>query len=66
MIFVDSGAFVATIIVSDRDHPAAIAWMAANHERLLTTDFVLDEVLTLLRARGARDQAIDMGERLWV
>jgi predicted nucleic acid-binding protein len=64
VIFIDAGAYVASIVPSDADHAAAVAWFAQNREPLFTTDYVLDEVLTLLRARGAHQQAIEMGERL--
>lgn len=51
MIFVDSAAWFASVITADPDHAAATAWLAGNRDKLLTTDYVLDETLTLLRAR---------------
>jgi len=52
MIFVDSGAWFATAVPSDRRHVEARLWLAQNSEQLLTSDYVVDEILTLLRARG--------------
>lgn len=52
MIFVDTGAWFASLIPVDPDHAAASAWLAQNREALLTTDYVVDETLTLLRARS--------------
>lgn len=52
MIFVDSGAWYSSLIPTDPDHAAALAWLAQNTEALLTTDYIVDETLTLLRARG--------------
>lgn len=64
MIFVDTSAWYAAVIPTDPNHVAAASWLAANIERLLTTDFVLDELLTLLRARGHSRRAITVGTQL--
>ena len=61
MIFVDSGAWFASIIPIDPDYPAACTWLAQNREPLITTDYVVDETLTLLRARGQNSRAISFG-----
>lgn len=52
MIFVDTGAWFARYVVEDMDHPAAVAWFKAPPDRLLTTDYIVDELLTLLKMRG--------------
>jgi uncharacterized protein len=62
MIFVDTGARFAAAVPSDPKHPAASRWLAGNNEPLLTTDYVVDETLTLLRARGERRRALLIGE----
>jgi predicted nucleic acid-binding protein len=62
MIFVDTGAWFAAAVPSDSDHPAASRWLAVNAEPLLTTNYVVDETLTLLRARGERTRALLLGE----
>jgi uncharacterized protein len=51
MIFVDTGAWYASLVPADPDHTKAVQWLAENHSPLLTTDYVIDETLTLLRAR---------------
>ena len=61
MIFVDTGAWFAAAVPSDPDHAAASRWLAVNTEPLLTTDYVVDETLTLLRARGERRRALLLG-----
>jgi uncharacterized protein len=61
MIFVDSGAWYASLIPLDPDHAAAQAWLRQNNEPLLTTDFIMDETLTLLRARGQNQKASKLG-----
>jgi uncharacterized protein len=62
MIFVDTGAWFAAAVPSDPNHSAASQWLAGNTEPLLTTNYVVDETLTLLRARGERTRALMLGE----
>ena len=52
MIFVDTSAWFASVVPSDTDHKTASTWVAQNTQPLLTTDYVVDETLTLLRSRG--------------
>jgi uncharacterized protein len=61
LIFVDTGAFFALCVTSDPNHSRAVAWMRSNAEQLLTTDYVVDETLTLLRARRHHPQALHFG-----
>jgi|SRR6185369_2363495 len=65
MIFVDTGAWYASLVPSDPEHAKATQWLAANHSPLLTTDYVIDETLTLLRVRGERKRALLLGERFF-
>jgi len=64
-MFVDTGGWYASIVPTDRDHQAALQWLATNRELLVTSDYVVDEVLTLLRARGHQTRAAALGERLF-
>ena len=50
---------------SDPDHAAARRGYRARGERLLTTDYVVDETLTLLSARGERQRALWYGQRFF-
>lgn len=50
-VFVDTGAWFAYFVRRDADHADAVQWMKANRLPLLTTDFVLDELFTLLKLR---------------
>lgn len=63
MIFVDSGAFFALYVRSDEKHVRARAWLDANAERLMTTDYVAVETLNLLIARRQFAQALTMNHR---
>ena len=62
MIFVDTGAWFASTVPSDTDHLTAIEWLQQNTQPLLTTDYVIDETLTLLRMRREFQRAIALGE----
>lgn len=65
MIFVDIGAWFASVVPSDADHASASQWLRQNAEPLLTTDYVVDETLTLLRARGEPQRGIRLGEQFF-
>ena len=56
MIFVDTGAWFALLLPQDKNH--ARARQIRNQERahaLVTSTYVLEELFTLLRMRGASD-----------
>ena len=65
MIFVDTGAWYASLVPTDPEHARAAQWLAANHSSLLTTDYAIDETLTLLRARGERKRTLLLGARFF-
>lgn len=54
MIFADTGALYALLVKSDEHHDSALTWLKAHKRkaRLFTTDYVISELLTLLRARS--------------
>jgi predicted nucleic acid-binding protein len=62
VIFVDTGAWFAVAVVSDKNHTVARQWMLDNTEVLVTSDDVVSETLTLLRARGESAMAVRVGE----
>ncbi|MBW4620192.1 MAG: PIN domain-containing protein [Cyanosarcina radialis HA8281-LM2] len=62
MIFVDTSAWFASIVPSDTDYKTAATWVTQNTQPLLTTDYVVDETLTLLRSRGEALRASNLGE----
>ena len=65
MIFVDTGAWYASLVPTDPDYAPAAQWLASNRSPLLTTDYVIDETLTLLRVRGERKRALLLGARFF-
>ena len=63
-VFVDTGAWFAYFVRRDPDHIAAAEWMKTNRLPLLTTDFVLDELFTLLKLRESHAVATAAGNTL--
>ena len=65
MIFVDTVAWFASVVPSDRDHAAATRWPSQNTQPLITTDYIVDETLTLLKVRGQALRAALLGEQFF-
>ncbi|HJT32283.1 MAG TPA: PIN domain-containing protein [Pirellulales bacterium] len=64
MTFVDTGAWFSAVVPNDPSHSAVVAALSEHGNALLTTDYVLDETLTLLKRRGETERAIRLGKRL--
>jgi uncharacterized protein len=64
-IFVDTGAWFARFVPSDPDHSAARAWFEQNTHRLITTDYVIDELLTVLKVRNEYERALVVGASMF-
>lgn len=61
----DTGGWYALTVPTDPNHATATAWLDQNTEPLFTTDYIVDETLTLLRARGEARRALEIGERFF-
>ncbi len=64
-VFVDTGAWFAAVTPTDPNHALVSSWVATNDSPLLTTDYVVDETLTLLRARGENKRALALGDQFF-
>jgi predicted nucleic acid-binding protein len=54
-VFIDTSGYYALLVQGDDRHAAAAEWLreaAAARTCVVTTDYVLDETATLLKARG--------------
>ncbi len=60
VVFVDSGAWFATYVPNDPHHAAAGEFLRTSGLRFVTSDDILDETLTLFRARGEPKRAISV------
>lgn len=63
-LFVDTGAWFAYFVAGDPDHAAVAEGINSFGGRLLTTDYVFDELVTLIRIRTRSGREIDIGEQL--
>jgi predicted nucleic acid-binding protein len=63
-VLVDTSAWFALYVPDDHDHSSAFQWYEANNQPLLTTDYVIDELLTLLRFRGELRRSLDVAQDL--
>ena len=64
MVFVDTGAWYALYVPTDRNCRAAHEWLQDNRRPLVTIDYIMTETLNLLNARGERRRAVDFGTNL--
>lgn len=61
-VFVDTGAWFAYFVRRAPDHNPARQWIANNESSLLSTDYVLDELFTLLKIRESHSLAVAAGK----
>lgn len=66
MIFVDTGVWAASAIRSDPQHASARQLLTLHSRELVTTDLVVSETLTLLRARGRFNESVEAGRLFFV
>jgi predicted nucleic acid-binding protein len=64
-IFVDTSAWYAIIDKNDRDHAVAVTKIQILDRPLITSNYILDEILTLLKTRLGSGIAIPFGQKLW-
>src|SRR5260221_6022477 len=67
-LFVDTSGFYALLATRDAWHSAAVQALRRakkDKRRLITTDYVLDETATLLKARGVGRLAEGLFERVF-
>jgi predicted nucleic acid-binding protein len=65
MIFVDTSAWFAAAVPSDPNHSRADQYLGlVDPQLLITTDYILDETMTLLRVRGERRRTQEFGRRV--
>ncbi|MFW9856807.1 MAG: type II toxin-antitoxin system VapC family toxin [Candidatus Thorarchaeota archaeon] len=68
MIFIDTGAFFASKVKNDVNHSSAVRVEAeirgGKYGKMVTTNYILDELYTLLRRRVSHEEAIEIGEAI--
>jgi uncharacterized protein len=63
-VFVDTSAWYALVDDREATHAATVAALRTHRERLVTSDYVFDESLTLVRYRLGWDIACRLGQEL--
>ena len=63
--FVDTGAWYALLDTSDANHHAAVKFKDSLVHPLMTSNYVVDEVITLVRNRLGYKVAVEIGQKLW-
>jgi predicted nucleic acid-binding protein len=65
MIFVDTSVWFAANVADDPAHAASRSLLLGASGDLVTTDYVVDELLTLMVMRRQREAALRTGPRFW-
>lgn len=63
-LFVDTGAWYALVDSRDPAHDKAKLYFSENRMSMITTNFVFDETITLIRKKLGWQTAYDFGEML--
>ena len=63
-IFADTSGWYALVDASDPDHGRARDWFMQNRLPLITTDYIFDETLTLIRTSLGHVKAVKFAEKL--
>jgi predicted nucleic acid-binding protein len=64
-IFVDTSAWYAIIDKNDRDHAVAATKIQVLDRPLVTSNYIFDEILTLLKVKLGFTVAVPFGQKLW-
>jgi len=68
LIFVDASAWYALEVEDDENHASALALMEelrrGRYGALVTSDYVLDETITLLRMRWGAEQSVRFADKV--
>jgi predicted nucleic acid-binding protein len=65
MKFADTGGWLALFVSNNMNHAGALKWFARQRKPLFTTNYVVDETLTLLRSRGQGLAALALGQKFF-
>ncbi|HWT82052.1 MAG TPA: PIN domain-containing protein [Candidatus Methylomirabilis sp.] len=65
LLFVDTSAWYALLDRKDRNHGAATQFARDSRLPFMTSTYILDETLTLLKRHLGHSAAVQFGERVW-
>ncbi len=64
MIFADTSALIALFNPKDDCHNKALEWFKENRPRLVLTDYIVDELLTLAISKGNKHFALEISRKI--
>jgi len=64
-LFVDTSAWYALLDKSDANHHAAVELKDSLVHPMLTSNYIADEVITLVRSHLGYEVAVEIGQKLW-
>ena len=64
-VFVDTSAWYALLDRADADHQAVVPLFDRFRDRLITSNYILDEAITLVRFRLGTEAALKFGSLAW-
>ena len=64
MIFADTSALIALFNTHDDHHNDALEWFERNRQKLILTDYIIDELLTLAVFRGDKRFALSISKKI--
>ena len=66
MIFTGTGGWFSLFVMQDMNHAVVLDWFTRRKQKpLITTDYAVDETLTLLRPRGQGAVALSLGQQFF-
>lgn len=65
LLFVDTSARYALLDRKDRNHAGAVRFLQDSHDPLVTSTYVLDETVTLVKRHLGHTMAARFGHQLW-
>ena len=63
-VFVDSSGLFSVVDKKDPEHKKASAYFTSTAAAFVTTDYIFDEVVTLLRMRVSHPIAVEIGDKI--
>lgn len=64
LVYVDTSGWYALVDKTDPDHRPAREWFEETETPLITSDYVFDETITLIRTSLGHQEAVKFGENL--
>ena len=64
LVFVDTSGWYALVDENDPDHKPVRGWFEENRSPLVTSEYIFDETITLIRTSLGHSEAVEFGEKV--